>query len=694
MVEYGCGHSSIGTKVSSYTYEYDGSGFITKEKVDDSSQIDVVGFFSWLWSLIFKNNVDTKYTYDARGQLAQAEQKTHRIFKWSNTITTYYTYDGAGNRLTKYIVGKKIDNIKENYTYNDADQLTQLSRTIKNKTEKINFNYDKNGNLVKSSQKDFLCKDERTYTYNNENRLTAVKDNGRLMMAALYGGDGERLFTVNYMHETDYRSSYGGTLAQMNIQTLAKDRVVEYDSKLIKDEMLIPNGVKPISYGLYELTGYVNDTNREHSQVLLEYGAEERITNYFEYGAAGRNSISGMRGKYFYDYDGRGSVVGLTRNDTGLSDVFYSYNDSGSATRKGAGVLANPYTYNGEYTDLSVGMQYLRAREYDPGTGRFTSKDTYLGRADDPITRNLYTYVGNNPVNRQDPSGHGWIGDAWNATTKFVSDVGNGIKNAAVSAYNWAGDRVNDVVNAGKWLGGKIVDGAKWVGDKLVSGAKWVGGKIADAAKATGKWLGNQFNAAKKKFEEIRKKLCDTASKIGNQVVDFAKNAFDAYVETKVTQTTMDTGELYTLFGIVTVGHKQTVSGVISEDTDAWLVSVRAISEAIDDDLSYGVGLDLLYFLGAEVYVDTNASLGAKLNLNLGPNTTLHLDAEISLFGNGSLPLNATVAIGVQTKTDKGEVDNTYYLSGNVAAVMMAAFAIYKLYAMGDPSGFTQPAYR
>ncbi|MDR1463690.1 MAG: RHS repeat-associated core domain-containing protein [Oscillospiraceae bacterium] len=273
----------------------------------------------------------------------------------------------------------------------------QLSRTIKSKTKKINYSYDKNGNLVKQSEKtSAICTEERTFTYNNENRLTAVKDNGRLMMAALYGGDGERIFTVNYMHQTAYRSNGGGTLVQRNIPSCETDRNVGYDAQLIVDELLVPNGVKPISYGLYELTGYVNDTNREHTQVLMEYGAN------------GRNSVSGMKGKYFYDYDGRGSVVGLNRNDSGLFDVFYSYDDSGVATRRGAGSMSNPYTYNGEYTDLSVGMQYLRAREYNPSTGSFTSRDTYLGTANVPLSRNGYTYAHNNPVNYQDPSGHFW----------------------------------------------------------------------------------------------------------------------------------------------------------------------------------------------------------------------------------------------------------------------------------------------
>jgi 3D (Asp-Asp-Asp) domain-containing protein len=52
-----------------------------------------------------------------------------------------------------------------------------------------------------------------------------------------------------------------------------------------------------------------------------------------------------------------------------------------------------------------VGLEYLRARWYDAGTGRFTSEDLWEGDSRDPLTLNPYLYVLNNPVNLTDPTG-------------------------------------------------------------------------------------------------------------------------------------------------------------------------------------------------------------------------------------------------------------------------------------------------
>jgi len=53
---------------------------------------------------------------------------------------------------------------------------------------------------------------------------------------------------------------------------------------------------------------------------------------------------------------------------------------------------------------------YLGSRYYDAEAGRFISPDSveYLGANGDLISYNLYAYCSNNPVNKNDPTGHAW----------------------------------------------------------------------------------------------------------------------------------------------------------------------------------------------------------------------------------------------------------------------------------------------
>jgi RHS repeat-associated protein len=75
-----------------------------------------------------------------------------------------------------------------------------------------------------------------------------------------------------------------------------------------------------------------------------------------------------------------------------------------------AGSGGSVFGYTGEQVDASTGLVYLRARYYQPATGRFLMPDPWPGELLDP--RSLppsYIYASGNPANRIDPSGQGGI---------------------------------------------------------------------------------------------------------------------------------------------------------------------------------------------------------------------------------------------------------------------------------------------
>lgn len=113
----------------------------------------------------------------------------------------------------------------------------------------------------------------------------------------------------------------------------------------------------------------------------------------------------------YYLYDGLGSTTYLVKPDGNTRD-HYRYDEYGKPpgdsklSPDGAINLNNTFGYTGEQWDEETNLLYLRARFYEPETGRFLSRDSYEGEPENPLSRHLYAYVENNPVNRVDPRGN------------------------------------------------------------------------------------------------------------------------------------------------------------------------------------------------------------------------------------------------------------------------------------------------
>ena len=65
----------------------------------------------------------------------------------------------------------------------------------------------------------------------------------------------------------------------------------------------------------------------------------------------------------------------------------------------------NPFRYRGYYYDSETQFYYLNSRYYDPEVGRFINADGYVSTGQNILGSNMFTYCGNNPVNRADAGG-------------------------------------------------------------------------------------------------------------------------------------------------------------------------------------------------------------------------------------------------------------------------------------------------
>jgi RHS repeat-associated protein len=146
-------------------------------------------------------------------------------------------------------------------------------------------------------------------------------------------------------------------------------------------------------------TTYVVNTVPKNEQVLMETTGS--ATTYHVYGHDLLYSIDAA-GPHYLHADSLGSTVAVT-DSTGAVEQTYDYDVFG-VLRAAGGASGTRYTFTGEENDAS-GLVYLRARYYDPATGRFLSRDPSPADENDTQTLNRYVYVKNNPTNYVDPSG-------------------------------------------------------------------------------------------------------------------------------------------------------------------------------------------------------------------------------------------------------------------------------------------------
>jgi len=143
-----------------------------------------------------------------------------------------------------------------------------------------------------------------------------------------------------------------------------------------------------------------------YAQVLdeLQNGAVTRSYSYGLQRISQTQVVSNAVTTSYYGYDGGGNVRQLTNASGAVTDS-YDYDAFGNQLNTTAGNTPNVYLYRGEQYDTDLGLYYLRARYYNPVSGRFMSRDPEDGISTDPKTLHKYTYAGGDPVNAKDPTG-------------------------------------------------------------------------------------------------------------------------------------------------------------------------------------------------------------------------------------------------------------------------------------------------
>lgn len=268
-----------------------------------------------------------------------------------------------------------------------------------------NFAYDSLGRLTSINYPNGA---NYTYTYDKVHNRTTQVLNGQ---TTNYSFNANNQLTKINDHGLTY-SSIGGLTSK---QILSGTQSYAYDS----EERLTnftPSSGSSLKFGydglgnrLYKTVGstttrFVNDVSGSLSNVLVETNSSNTIQKYYLYGnnmvSQGGSSSSSRQ---YLITDAQGNVRFLT-DSSGNKIRAYNYDPFGNILAT-TGTADGIYRFSGEQNDPESGMYFLRARYYDPDSGRFISRDPIKGFLSQPQTTNPYIYAWNNPINLSDPSG-------------------------------------------------------------------------------------------------------------------------------------------------------------------------------------------------------------------------------------------------------------------------------------------------
>ena len=463
-----CG--SCGKVISTYEYKYNDQGYVVGET---ATELEAGTRKTPSWEDWYNWGDTQKETDKADCEHQEKEIQTTRTYEyddnWELTRCTEkaeggkktvhnYTYDKIGNRTSYEKIEDGVSKAKYNYKYNDSNQLIKRTNAKIWGDPGTTYSYDKDGNLIQECDKTNSA-DPVTYEYTAENRLAVVKQGGTVLMAAMYDGDNNRVFELDNTYK--WEDCYGD-----EVLIPANQRTEDGNSPKEQLASLVKGGSNAKGY---TLTEYINDINRENTEVLAEYGADEKVRQAYTYGESGigeRVSVDKSEESSYYLYDGRNSVTGILTENANLTNS-YQYDSYGNLT-SGTADGVNYYGYNGESTNVKTGLQYLRARYYNAENGTFTTEDSDLGTTENPLTRNRYDYTTNNPLNYSDPTGH----SLWSRIKSTAKKAAKAVKSVGKKIVNTAKKVVKTVVNTAKKAAKTIVNTVKGVAKTAKNAAK------------------------------------------------------------------------------------------------------------------------------------------------------------------------------------------------------------------------------
>lgn len=460
------------------TYDYDSMGNLLHRVESDASGQEVVatqwvydnkkGRVGTLTNVIYGDKQTISYSYD---DLLRVVSKTETIN--GKEYQTLYSYDRADREeFVTYPSGVEIQNVysnsgylrsiltiteekpiwqtndadaqgnildfevgnglKTNMSYNDKTKLLEGIYTQKNDVayQDLSYEYDGFGNLIgRSNLKNKLVE---SFDYDNFNRLTEIRLNGKTTGETVYDDFGNILSKIADRQSIYYDAQYNGNCPYA--VTKVTTDIDDFEGLNQNIEYTAFDKIKIINSGNNSLSiDYGYDYNRIRSVEIVdgkqndkvyvsdcEFVSEnnEDVVYTFLNGPMGIFAVCCTNNKgdnsiVYVHKDHLGSWCLVTDSDGKIMqktsfDAWGNARDDETWTGKYKGKLLCDRGFTGHEHMKMFGFINMNGRAYDPLLSMMMSPDEFIQTPDFSQNYNRYSYCYNNPLTYHDPTGE-WV---------------------------------------------------------------------------------------------------------------------------------------------------------------------------------------------------------------------------------------------------------------------------------------------